>query len=57
MICGFCKSVIDDDSVFCDQCGKKLESAVQKRETPDTMNKPEEIKSYFSKLGDIFYRK
>lgn len=24
MICGFCKSDIDNDSFFCDQCGKEL---------------------------------
>jgi len=57
MKCGFCNSVIDDDSIFCDQCGKKVTASVPKPESAQPMNKNEEPKSYLSKLGDIFYRK
>jgi predicted amidophosphoribosyltransferase len=60
MKCEFCHSEIDVDSLFCDQCGKKLNVTLS--ETPsaapaEPSMKREEPKTYLGKLGDIFYRK
>ena len=60
MKCPFCQSEIDDDSFFCDQCGKKLDvqTAEPVAETPaEPAPKREEPKTYLGKLGDIFYRR
>ena len=60
MKCEFCQSEIDEDSSFCDQCGKKLNDSPAEASTGNPVEpsmKNEEPKTYFGKLGDIFYRK
>lgn len=60
MKCEFCQSEIDEDSFFCDQCGKKLSVSPAETPTPTPVEpamRNEEPKTYFGKLGDIFYRK